>query len=234
MAGVRGRQHRLLHERRATLRAPGALRNRARPRRRIDLSYDVDWGKTVSEASLQVTLARWQAPPGSVVLLEGFGPPDGRWLVSTISRDYFQPTAEVKLVQPAKELLEPANEQTSRTERTGGIADAEVGAGDQTNMAFMNTPVTHGSGIMLVTATGRRRPGRQDRRHADGVDEGTDAADEAAEHDDAVDRRGSAGDDDRDVRARASREVSRPTPCSSPRSRWRSRRSRPRCRPSCR
>ena len=86
----------------------------------IDLSYDVDWGKTVSEASLQVTLARWQAPPGSVVLLEGFGPPDGRWLVSTISRDYFQPTAEVKLVQPAKELLEPANEQTSRTERTGG------------------------------------------------------------------------------------------------------------------
>jgi P-type Ca2+ transporter type 2C len=26
--------------------------------------------------------------------------------------------------------------------------------GDQTNMAFMNTPVTHGSGIMIVTATG--------------------------------------------------------------------------------
>ena len=25
--------------------------------------------------------------------------------------------------------------------------------GDQTNMAFMNTPVTHGSGTMVVTAT---------------------------------------------------------------------------------
>jgi P-type Ca2+ transporter type 2C len=30
----------------------------------------------------------------------------------------------------------------------------ELGPGDQTNMAFMNTPVTHGSGIMIVTGTG--------------------------------------------------------------------------------
>ena len=26
--------------------------------------------------------------------------------------------------------------------------------GDQANMAFMNTPVTHGSGVMIVTGTG--------------------------------------------------------------------------------
>ncbi len=30
----------------------------------------------------------------------------------------------------------------------------DLGPGDQTNMAFMNTPVTHGSGIMIVTGTG--------------------------------------------------------------------------------
>ena len=89
----------------------------------IDLAYDVDWGKTVSEASLTVMLARWGAPPGSVVLLKGFGPPDGRWLVSAVSRDYFQPTAEVKLLQPAKALLEPANETTSRTVRGDGGGD---------------------------------------------------------------------------------------------------------------
>lgn len=34
------------------------------------------------------------------------------------------------------------------------LADPGLGPGDQTNMAFMNTPVTHGSGVMLVTATG--------------------------------------------------------------------------------
>src|SRR5262249_25327028 len=30
----------------------------------------------------------------------------------------------------------------------------ELGPGDQTNMAFMNTPVTHGSGTVIITGTG--------------------------------------------------------------------------------
>ena len=34
------------------------------------------------------------------------------------------------------------------------LAGGELGAGDQTNMAFMSTPVTHGSGLMIVTGTG--------------------------------------------------------------------------------
>jgi hypothetical protein len=85
----------------------------------IDLAYDVDWGKTVSEATLTVTLARWAAPPGTVILLDGYGPPDGRWLVASTSRDYFAPTAEVHLIQPGKAGLEPANETTSRTVRSG-------------------------------------------------------------------------------------------------------------------
>src|SRR5690348_2887912 len=34
------------------------------------------------------------------------------------------------------------------------LPDDEVGPGDQLNMAFMNTPVTHGSGTVIVTATG--------------------------------------------------------------------------------
>ena len=45
-------------------------------------------------------------------------------------------------------------ESTPASKIADALADAEVGAGDQTNMAFMNTPVTHGSGVMLVTARG--------------------------------------------------------------------------------
>src|SRR5262249_12031899 len=30
----------------------------------------------------------------------------------------------------------------------------ELGPGDQTNMSFMNTPVTHGSGTVIITGTG--------------------------------------------------------------------------------
>jgi P-type Ca2+ transporter type 2C len=34
------------------------------------------------------------------------------------------------------------------------LSGGELGPGDQTNMAFMNTPVTHGSGTVIVTSTG--------------------------------------------------------------------------------
>src|SRR4051794_36033595 len=34
------------------------------------------------------------------------------------------------------------------------VSGAELGPGDQTDMAFMNTPVTHGSGVVIVTGTG--------------------------------------------------------------------------------
>ncbi len=42
----------------------------------------------------------------------------------------------------------PAAKDVSKL--TGG----EVGPGEQSNMAFMHTPVTHGSGVIVVTATG--------------------------------------------------------------------------------
>jgi P-type Ca2+ transporter type 2C len=35
-----------------------------------------------------------------------------------------------------------------------GEPGSELGPGDQTNMAFMNTPVTHGSGTVIITGTG--------------------------------------------------------------------------------
>ncbi|MER6319806.1 HAD-IC family P-type ATPase [Streptomyces sp. NPDC001581] len=37
---------------------------------------------------------------------------------------------------------------------TGPLAGDRLSPGDQTNTAFMNTPVTHGSGVVIVTATG--------------------------------------------------------------------------------
>ncbi|MGZ4198924.1 MAG: cation-translocating P-type ATPase, partial [Thermoleophilia bacterium] len=45
-------------------------------------------------------------------------------------------------------------ESTPASKETDALADEELSPGDQTNMAFMNTPVTHGSGMMVVTATG--------------------------------------------------------------------------------
>ena len=45
-------------------------------------------------------------------------------------------------------------ESTPSSKESTPLADQDLGPGDQVNMAFMNTPVTHGSGVMLVTAVG--------------------------------------------------------------------------------
>jgi hypothetical protein len=79
----------------------------------LDLSYSLDWGRPVSEATLSVLLERWDAPPGSVVVIDGYGPPDGRWLVSSVRRDYFAPVGDVVLKQPGAALMEPAPETSS-------------------------------------------------------------------------------------------------------------------------
>ena len=45
-------------------------------------------------------------------------------------------------------------ESTPAAKDAQTLPDAEAGPGDQVNMAFMNTPVTHGSGTVIVTGTG--------------------------------------------------------------------------------
>jgi len=46
-------------------------------------------------------------------------------------------------------------ESTPAAKNAGTVTGDDLGPGDQTDMAFMNTPVTHGSGTMIVTATGQ-------------------------------------------------------------------------------
>jgi P-type Ca2+ transporter type 2C len=45
-------------------------------------------------------------------------------------------------------------ESTPAAKDASTLPDGDLGPGDQTNMAFMNTPVTHGSATMIVTGTG--------------------------------------------------------------------------------
>ncbi len=45
-------------------------------------------------------------------------------------------------------------ESTPADKQAGPLEAGDLAPGDQTNMAFMNMPVTHGSGVMLITAAG--------------------------------------------------------------------------------
>src|SRR6516165_3634234 len=45
-------------------------------------------------------------------------------------------------------------ESTPAAKDAAALSGGELGPGDQSNMAFMNTPVTHGSATVIITATG--------------------------------------------------------------------------------
>ncbi|MGE5287747.1 MAG: cation-translocating P-type ATPase [Micromonosporaceae bacterium] len=68
-----------------------------------------------------------------------------------------QVPADGRIVQAsALQIDESAltGESTPTAKEAGALSGAQLGPGEQTNMAFMNTPVTHGSGTMIVTGTG--------------------------------------------------------------------------------
>src|SRR3954451_9525078 len=68
-----------------------------------------------------------------------------------------QVPADGRLVQAgALQIDESAltGESVPAAKQAGALSGAELAPADQTDMAFMNTPVTHGSGTMIVTATG--------------------------------------------------------------------------------
>ena len=65
--------------------------------------------------------------------------------------------ADGRIIQAASLQIDESGltgESVPASKSAETIADEKLGVGDQTNMAFMNSPVTHGSGLMIVTGTG--------------------------------------------------------------------------------
>ena len=108
-------------------------------RPRMTLSEDaagVDWidwewspRKAVNQTTVSCRAAAWQAPPGSVVVLEECGPADGRWLVSSFSRSRFSPQASIEL-RRGTELLRPKipTETVEQPTRGGSGGSGETGS----------------------------------------------------------------------------------------------------------
>lgn len=68
-----------------------------------------------SDALLEARIDRWAAPPGTVIILEDYGPADGQWLVADVQRPVFDAAAQITLVAPQKALPEPAPQTKTTT-----------------------------------------------------------------------------------------------------------------------
>ena len=80
------------------------------------IDWDIDSGKRADSATVAARVANWQAPPGSVVVLDkSQGPARGRWLVETIDGSLNLPDVSIELKRPSKPKPEPAAETSTRT-----------------------------------------------------------------------------------------------------------------------
>jgi hypothetical protein len=128
----------------------------------LELTYEVDWGKAVAKATAQVQLDRWGAPPGSVVELHGFGPADGRWLVSSVSRDWFKPVADIELRSPITERPEPASQVESDSVKRNSPTPDDPRHGSKQDRAQASAKKVHDMQLPYVWGGGHRRAGHPD------------------------------------------------------------------------
>ncbi|HTU13703.1 MAG TPA: NlpC/P60 family protein, partial [Solirubrobacterales bacterium] len=107
------------------------------------VSFDLAANKATDSAVIAGRrAATWQAPPGTVVILENFGHANGRWLVSDIETDLTNEDFVAKLKRPAKPLPEPAPETKTRTVSV----DGPVGEGAERAVAWAKKVVGTGQG----------------------------------------------------------------------------------------
>ena len=95
----------------------------------------------VRRGGAEVEIPAEEVVEGDVVLMAAGGevPADGR-------------IVDASALQIDESSL--TGESTPAAKDAATLSGDHLAPGDQTNMAFMNTPVTHGSGTMIVTATG--------------------------------------------------------------------------------
>lgn len=86
----------------------------------ISGSGDADVNKKTRTFRCDVRMKRWQAPPGSTVIVEGWGVHDGRYLVDEVDRSVYSPQASVTLKRPENPKKEPRPELVSRNDTGGG------------------------------------------------------------------------------------------------------------------
>ncbi len=98
------------------------------------VAFDLATSKKANSATLAGRADTWQAPPGTVVILDGFGHADGRWIVSDIETDLTNPDFVAKLKRPSKPLPEPAASTNTRT--VEGSSEGVPGKGAERAVAW--------------------------------------------------------------------------------------------------
>lgn len=84
----------------------------------ISMNGNYDRNKKAATITITAVIGKWAAPPGSVVVVRGQGPMNGRWLVNTFHRGLFDEVATITLKKPRPTLPEPLNDDSQDIQPT--------------------------------------------------------------------------------------------------------------------
>lgn len=95
----------------------------------ISGSGDADVNKDVKTFRVEARLQLWDAPAGSVVIVDGWGVQDGRYLVDEVDRSVYSPVATIMLKKPEKSKREPRPEMGTKTPKGDATGLGDLGTG---------------------------------------------------------------------------------------------------------
>lgn len=106
---------------------------------------DYDEGKKTATLTITCRVGAWLVPPGAVVVLQGMGPWNGRWLVSRFNRSLLSTdAATITLSKPLPRLPEPLLNDIN-TPQQPGWADTPATGDPGVDSTPVNTDVTTGA-----------------------------------------------------------------------------------------
>jgi hypothetical protein len=107
----------------------------------INIDFEQNYRKAAQKATITCRIDRWQAPPGTIIVLEDANPTGSRrWLVESIRRNLFSKEAEITLKRAMQPRAEPAPDSYQKdTTNTGDPADDGVTGGGKDGAVKGNT-----------------------------------------------------------------------------------------------
>lgn len=134
------------------------LKSRARFRLSEDtpgvsnIDAEQDYRKRTARAIVSCRIDAWEAPPGTVVVIEGLNTKGSqRWLVSSITRNLFSPEATIECKRPMGTRKEPRSDVATRSSQQS-LSDqgGAVGGSPKDVIDFYVLPIARENGVDIT------------------------------------------------------------------------------------
>jgi hypothetical protein len=104
------------------------------------IDFDYDTGKPIATLSIGCRSTRWGVPPGTTIKIPKMGPATGKYIVSDINRSLFSASADITLVSPEPQLMEPAEQEGDLESGLGADFDTSRGTAKVLAWAMSKVP----------------------------------------------------------------------------------------------